>query len=299
MNGSLVIQNEPDLQAPYLLVGLRGWLNAGEVSTGSIDYLRRNLGARKFAHIESRGFYVYQVPSSSPELSLRPRAKIEEGLVTKVELPQNEFHFWKSGTPHDLILFSGVEPNLEWPAYAQAVLDIARRFQVTRTYILGGVYDQVPHTRRTTFYSVMSHARLRDEIGTIAPSLYYEGPCSFTTMLLHLAAEQGIEAAGITARMPLYIQDYNAKACYDLLRNMLALTRFDIDLGDLRQARDGLVEMMDRTFSQNQKAMEQLKKLEEMFDAAYQEQPHHDPVGDYDKLIEEMRRMKTEGRKPH
>ena len=299
MNGCLVMENPPELQDPYLVVGLRGWLNAGEVSTGSIDYLRRKLGAAKFAHIDSRGFYIYQIPSNSPELSLRPHAKIEEGLVKKLELPKNEFYCYKGGARHDLILFSGVEPNLEWPIYAQTILDMALRFQARRIYILGGVFDQVPHTRKTRFYAVVSHPRIKEELRASTPFLYYEGSCSFTTSLLYLAGQQGIEAAGITARVPLYIQDYNAKACYDMLRRMSSLTQIGIDLSDLKQARDGLVEMMDKTFSQNQTAMEQLKKLEEMFDAADQEEPDQVPGEDYDKLIDEMLRMKREGRKPH
>jgi proteasome assembly chaperone (PAC2) family protein len=299
MDSCLVMQDQPELLAPYIVVGFRGWLNAGEVSTGSIDYLCRKLNARKFAHIESRDFYIYQVPSSGPEQSMRPYARIEEGVVKTLNVPQNEFFFWKSGAGHDLILFSGVEPNLQWPEYAQAILDLARRFQATRIYALGGIFDQVPHTRETRCYAVVSHARLKDEIKTFAPFLSYEGPCSFTTMLLSLAGRQGIEAAGITARIPLYIQDYNAKVCYDLLKNVLALTRLDIDLSDLKQAGERLVELMDKNFSQNQIAMEQLKKLELMFDASLLEEPNQVPSEDYGKLMEEMRRMKKEGRKPH
>ena len=299
MDSRLVMQNQPELLSPYVVVGFRGWLNAGEVSTGSIDYLCRKLHARKFAHIESRDFRIYQIPSSSPEQSLRPHARIEEGVIKRIDVAQNEFFFWKSGAGHDLILFSGVEPNLQWPEYAQTILDVARRFQASRIYVLGGVFDQVPHTRETRFFAVVSHARLKDEIKTFAPFLNYEGPCSFTTMLLSLAGEQGIEAAGITARVPLYIQDYNAKTCYDLLKNVLALTRLDIDLSDLKQAGEGLVERMDRNFSQNQIAIEQLKKLELMFDASLLEEPNQIPSEDYSKLMEEMIKMKQEGRKPH
>ena len=116
MADRLIIQDKPELIAPYIMVGLKGWLNAGEVSTGSIDYLRRKLGARPFASIEPTGFYIYQIPSSTAEQTMRPLVKIKEGLVKKLDLPRNEFFFWKSGAAHDLILFLGVEPNLDWPA---------------------------------------------------------------------------------------------------------------------------------------------------------------------------------------
>ena len=299
MAGHLIIQDKPELIAPYILVGLKGWLNAGEVSTGSIDYLRRKLGARPFASIEPSGFYIYQIPSSPAEQTMRPLVKIKEGLVKKLDLPRNEFFFWKSGAAHDLILFLGVEPNLDWPAYAQAIVDVARQFQAPRIFSLGGIFDQVPHTRQTRIMATVSHPRLKDELKTFAQFTEYEGPSSFNTMLLSVAREQGIEMAGISARTPLYIQDLNTKACYDLLKNVITPAGLDIDLSDLRVAGETLVEVMDKAFSQNATALEQLKKLEEQFDAAVGEEPFQAQGEDYDKLLAEMRKLKKEGRKPH
>jgi proteasome assembly chaperone (PAC2) family protein len=299
MAGRLILQDQPELIAPYIIVGFKGWLNAGEVSTGSIEYLKKRLGARTFAHIETQGYYIYQIPTVSPEQTLRPHTRIEDGVIRKVDLPKNEFSFWKSGTGHDLILFTGVEPNMEWPGFAQAILDMAQRYKTPRIYALGGVFDQVPHTRRTRTFAVVNQQRLKDDLRYLTRFIDYEGPCSFTTLLLSQANEQGFEAMGISARTPLYIQEYNAKACYDLLKVILALTRLDIDLGDLKQAGEALVEMTDRAFNQNPSAAEQLKKLEEMFDAAQLEEPMREPGEDYDELLEEMLNLKREGRKPH
>jgi proteasome assembly chaperone (PAC2) family protein len=299
MADRLIIQEKPELIAPYILVGLKGWLNAGEVSTGSIDYLRRKLDARPFAFIEPTGFYIYQIPNSAAEQTMRPLVKIKEGLVRKLDSPRNEFFYWRSGAAHDLILFLGVEPNLDWPVYAQAIVDVARQFQAPRIYSLGGIFDQVPHTRQTRIMATISHPRLKDVLKTFARFTDYEGPSSFNTMLLSVAREQGIEMAGISARTPLYIQDLNTKACYDLMTNVITLAGLDIDLSDLRIAGEALVEMMDRAFSQNATALEQLKKLEEQFDAAIGEEPMKGPGEDYDKLLAEMHKLRKEGRKPH
>ena len=299
MDGCLVIKSEPELLAPYLLVGFRGWLNAAEVSIGCIEYLRSKLGARTFGHIEPRGFYVYQIPGVGQDQGLRPHTKIEGGVIKTVEPPQNEFSFWRSGTGHDLILLSGVEPHMEWTLYAQAILDAARRFGAVRIYALGSVFDQVPHTRQTSLYAVVNDERLREEVGGIAPLLNYEGPCSFTTMLFAEAARQGMGSIGITARTPLYIQDFNTKTSYDLLRSLSALIRIEIDLDDLRLAGEGLTEIMDKSFRENRNAREQLRTLEEKFDAALPEIIGPGHGDDYDKLMEEVLRMKRTGRKPH
>ncbi len=299
MAGRLIMQEPPELVAPYIMIGMNGWLNAGEVSTGSIDYLRRKLDARKFAYIETQGYYIYQVPSVSPELTMRPHAQIRDGLVKKLDIPQNDFFFWKSGSDHDLILFLGVEPNLCWPEYCQIILDVARQFNAPRIYFLGGVLDQVPHTRETRILASVSHPRLKEELMTFAQFTNYEGPCSFTTMMLTLASKQEIEVASISARTPLYIQDLNTNVCYDLLKNILALSGFQIDLSDLRQSSENLLEQMDSAFRENSTASAQLEKLEELYDATVGEAFLQGTDEDIDKLIEEVRKLKKEGRKLH
>lgn len=299
MAGRLIMQEQPQLIAPYIMVGLRGWLNAGEISTGSIEYLRRNLDARKFAYIETQGYYVYQVPSLSPELTMRPHAQIKDGVVRKLDVPQNDFFFWKSGSDHDLILFLGVEPNLGWPEFCQIILDMAQQFQAPRIYFLGAVFDQVPHTRETRIRASISHPRLKDELKTFAGFTNYEGPCSFTTMLLAMANEQDIEAAGISARTPLYIKDLNYKVAYDLLKNILTLSGFQIDLRDLRQSSEDMLKRLDKAFDDNSTALAELKKLEELFDATLGETPPLGSDEDYEKLVEEVRKLKKEGHKIH
>lgn len=296
MAGRLIIEEQPELREPYVMVGLQGWLNAGEVSTGSVSYLRRKLSARRFAEIDPRGFYIYQIPGPTLTQALRPYASIEEGVVKRIDLPRNEFFYGRSGAGHDLILFLGVEPNLEWPEYAQVILDLARRFRAPRLYFLGGVFDQVPHTRETRLFASVSHPGLKDELKPFARFTDYEGPCSFTTMLLSLAQEQGLEAVSISARAPVYIQGQNAKACYALLKNLLTLTGIYLDLSDLRKAGEALEETVDKAFSQNPEAMAQLKKLEEAFDAALREEPLQGPSEEFVKLIEEMLKQQRQDR---
>ena len=204
----------------------------------------------------------------------------------------------RAALEHDLILFTGSEPNLRWPEYASAILSIAKRYRAPRIYSLGGVFDQVPHTRETRVFAVLSRPELKSEFKSF-PFLNYAGPCSFSTMLMNQAGREGIEAAGITARVPPYIQIFNAKACYDLLKKVFALTPLNIDLSDLKKSADNLVEMMDKSFNQNETALKQLRKLEEMFDAAVLQEFGYTPGANIDELMQEMLNMKKGGQKLH
>jgi len=57
--------------------------------------------------------------------------------------------------------------------------------------------------------------------------------------------------------------------------------------------------MMDKAFSQNPTALEQLRKLEEMSDTALLQEFGQTPGVNIDELMQEMLNMKRDGRKPH
>ena len=60
----LRIYHNPDLTSPSLVMGLTGWMDGGEISTGVVDYLRVKLGAIPFASIDPELFYIYNIPGS-------------------------------------------------------------------------------------------------------------------------------------------------------------------------------------------------------------------------------------------
>ena len=53
----LRIHKKPKLSAPRILLGFSGWMDGGEVSTGTVKYLIEKLEAQRFADIEPEGFF--------------------------------------------------------------------------------------------------------------------------------------------------------------------------------------------------------------------------------------------------
>ena len=58
----LRIYKKPNLNKPRLLLGFSGWMDGGEVSTGTVECLIEKLDAERFAEIEPEGFYIYNFP---------------------------------------------------------------------------------------------------------------------------------------------------------------------------------------------------------------------------------------------
>src|SRR6056297_79508 len=74
----LTIHSQPELDDPVLLMGLTGWMDGGNVSTGTIAYLRDEFGATKFAEINPLDFYIHHFPVSTLPVSLQTE---EDGAV--------------------------------------------------------------------------------------------------------------------------------------------------------------------------------------------------------------------------
>ncbi|MBE9505929.1 MAG: PAC2 family protein [Chloroflexi bacterium] len=237
----VVYTARPSLRQPYMVIGLNGWVDGGETATGSLRFLRRKLRPRKLAEIPLGRFHVYQVPG---QLSLRPHCRVEEGLL-KQYLPQrNVFYYWVN--PHgdrDVILFQGVEPNLNWEEYAAAVLGVAREFEVSRIYMLGGVLDKTPHTREPGVSCVCTSEELRDDLAhRDIDFVDYEGPGGIRTTLMYLCQRLHLEMALLHAHVTYYpefnmVITHNPKAIRAVLKRLNRLMSLDLDLGELdRQA---------------------------------------------------------------
>jgi hypothetical protein len=70
-------------------VGFSGWMDGGEVSTGTVKCFIETLGAQRFAEIGPEGFYIYSFPGPMEMTALfRPHTKIKDGLIKSYEIPQ-------------------------------------------------------------------------------------------------------------------------------------------------------------------------------------------------------------------
>ena len=78
----LHIFKRPKLNGARLLLGFSGWMDGGEVSTGTVKYLIEKLGAERFAEIDAEAFYIYNFPGAMELTALfRPHGKIKDGLL--------------------------------------------------------------------------------------------------------------------------------------------------------------------------------------------------------------------------
>ena len=124
--------SKPTLKKPIIVCGLHGSFNNGNASIGVVDYLIDQYDAEKFAELPAARYHIYQMPGGE---NLRPTFRMENGLIKEAHFPRNEFFYATvPGSDHDLLLLQGIEPNMNWEEYADAVVSVAREFGAARLY---------------------------------------------------------------------------------------------------------------------------------------------------------------------
>ncbi len=260
-----LIETPPRCQT--MIIGLSGWMDGGDVSTGTIDWLRRSLHARPVARIQPERFFIYNFPGSMEIAALfRPKTRIEEGLIRALEPPQNNFYVADDA---GLLLFTGKEPNLAWSAFAACLFEMAHRCGITMIYFIGSVAGAVPHTRDPRMMCSVSDPQLKplmEQSGVRFAD--YEGPASFSTLLNVEATKRGVLMANLVAEIPPYVQGMNPKSIELVSRKLMAIAGFQADLTELRELSVAWEEKLNEvlTGDDNEDLNEHIHRLEEDYD---------------------------------
>ena len=90
----------PKLNRATLVLAFTGWMDGGDVSTGTVKRLVHLLEAEPVANIDPEPFYLYNVPGSMEIAALfRPQVEIEDGLIKSVEHAREHVLRPPSGKP--------------------------------------------------------------------------------------------------------------------------------------------------------------------------------------------------------
>jgi proteasome assembly chaperone (PAC2) family protein len=261
----LNIYSKPKLRNPRLLLGLSGWMDGGEVSTGSVKCLIDKLGAEKFAQIDPNGFYIYSFPGSMELTALfRPHTRIKNGLVQTYDTPISAFYCSEQS---DLILFLGKEPNLKWEEFAECIFSICTEFNVGIIYFIGSIAGLVPHTREPRLFCSVSKPELKETFKHYGIKFSnYEGPASIVTYLTYCCSKRNLDMVSLVATTPAYVQGTNPKCIEGVTRRLAGMLDLEVDLDDLRNISDEFERKLSDVVQEQPELESNIHKLEEDYD---------------------------------
>jgi len=259
------IDELPNLTDATLILGFTGWMDGGDVSTGTVQRLVDFLEARPIAEIDSEPFYIYNFPGTMEVTALfRPHIKIEDGLVRSVELPDNTFYC------HDdagLLLFVGKEPNLRWRTFGECIFSFAKKSGVSRIVYVGSFGGSVPHTRQPRMYTTCSDEALLPEMERYGVRRTgYEGPGSFSSYLMSQAPDAGIDMVSVIAEIPGYLQGTNPASIEAVTRRLAKILQLPLDLDTLRSASTKWEIEISTAIDEDKDLARKVRELEQEYD---------------------------------
>jgi proteasome assembly chaperone (PAC2) family protein len=249
----VTFERRPEMDSPVLVCAFTGWNDGGEAASAAAAYLRDRWGADRFARLDPEEFFDFQVT--------RPTVQLIDGVTRRIEWPANDF-FHASLPDRDVVLFLGIEPNVRWRAFTEAILEVARELGTPSVVLLGGFLADVPHTLPTPVTGSAPDRELAERLGLSASR--YEGPSGIVGVLHDAAGKSGLPTVSLWAAVPHYLPSGpNPKAALALVQKVAGFLDVDVATDTLERAARSWEAQVSEMIAQNEDLASYVRRLEE------------------------------------
>jgi len=254
----------PKFRSPALAVCWEA--DAGQLGTGVLDYIRKELGGEAFCEIDPVDFF----PLSG--------VAIESDVVL---FPESTFY---SVPDRDLIILFSSIPRYEWFRFLNLVVDVAHDCHAREMYTIGGMITMGPHTSPRDFWATFNSPQIKKSLAGYGLSRELDfgtppgGRPTLNSFLLWTAKQRDLPGANLWVPVPFYLvgtDDPKAhKKVLEFMDNRLDLrlnfagidaeiTRQDEKLGRLRQEQpeiESIIGKLERDVRLSEEEHEKLTK---------------------------------------
>ncbi|HEY3241316.1 MAG TPA: PAC2 family protein [Acidimicrobiia bacterium] len=263
-------QDRPALQRPVMVAAFEGWNDAADAASGALAWLRGRWRAKRMASIEPEEFFDFQVS--------RPSVSLVDGVTRQITWPANDvFSAHLEEVGRDMVLLSGVEPNLRWKTFCDTVLGVARETGCEMVVTLGALLADVPHTRPIRLTGTAADPELIERLGLSHSR--YEGPTGIVGVLHDACRGAGVPSVSLWAPVPHYVASPpNPKATRALIERLAELIGVPVGVGDLVEAAAAWEDRVNELVASDPDVSAYVRQLEERDDDQIDE--HDLPTGE-------------------
>ena len=263
-------ERQPELRRPIMVFAFEGWNDAGDAASLALSHLARAWNAERFATIDCEELYDFTVT--------RPTVRLVDGERV-IQWPDIELLGASvPGSAHDLVLLRGVEPQLHWRTFAQAVATVGQKVNAELAVALGALLADVPHTRPVRVSGTSDDSDLAARLGLIPPA--YEGPTGIVGILHDSLRRAGIPTAMFWAAVPHYVHQMpSPKAALALVERSAALLGAPVDVLELRAAALDYEREVSERIGDDDDAAAYVAQLEETIDSHWEAPSSGDGFG--------------------
>jgi proteasome assembly chaperone (PAC2) family protein len=257
-----VIDIEADKQFANALViaAFEGWNDAGEAASEAVSHLLVGWRATLLASIDPEDYYDFQY--NRPHVGFNSEGGRELSWRTT-----SIWHCQAGPADRDVVLVTGIEPNLRWRAFCDEMLDYLTGIGATTLVTLGALLADVPHTRPVPVNGISSDPELAERFG-LEPSRY-TGPTGIVGVIQEASHRRGLETMSYWAAVPHYVGQAPApKATLALLGQLEDLVGVPIDMRGLPEEAKAWERGVDELAADDSDVADYVRSLEEERDTA-------------------------------
>ena len=251
----------PKLREPHALAMLRPWVDVGGVGGSVLTRLEECLQGERLGALARPGnFFDFT--------RYRPTLYYEEGR-RELAIP-NTFISWAQGLgEHDFLFLYLLEPQMMGEVYVESVLKVMQMLGVKRYWLLGGMYDVVPHTRPLLVSGSSSGEEGREALERLGiKSSGYQGPTSIAVLISQEAPERGIDTMSAIVHLPQYAQlEEDHFGELRLLEMLGDFYDFPIDFEQIKKEAERQYEEITLAVNKSSEAREMVTQLEAYYDS--------------------------------
>ncbi len=254
------IEADLEFEDALVIAAFEGWNDAGEAATDAIAHLLAAWHATLLATIDPEDYYDFQV--------VRPHVGFTSDGDREISWRTTSLWHCQAGpADRDVILITGIEPNLRWRSFCEELLGYVTSVGAGTFVTLGALLADVPHTRPVPITGISSNPDLAARHGLEASR--YVGATGIVGVLQEAAQQAGLDTLSYWAAVPHYVAQPPApKATLALLGQLEDLVGAPIDVHGLPEEAKAWERGVDELASDDHDVADYVRSLEEERDTA-------------------------------
>jgi len=243
---------QPELRDPALVLAFKGWNDAGQAASLTLDIVNESIQSVPLADIDPEEFYDFTVE--------RPVVSFAGEEKRSLSWPNNHFRFGPIDGDRELIVGVGVEPHLRWRSYCESVVALALDSGVQRVVLLGAYLADVVYSQPVSLTGYSTDPAVLRTLSVASSS--YQGPTGILGVLADAFEQEGLWVTSLWAGLPHYIDATpNPRGALALLQKLTECLDFRIDEAPLRKQAAEFEEKISGVVSSDSELMEYVRQL--------------------------------------
>ncbi len=193
----------------------------------------QQLSEHLFANLENEVAIKFDNDELLDYRSRRPILYFEKDHIDSYEPANLAIYQMKDEADQPFLLLEGYEPDMRWESFANAVVEIAQRFEISSFTWVHAIPFPIPHTRATGVTVSGNRREMIDRFSEWKPQT--QVPSNVVHLLEYRLIESGFNVAGFVLLVPHYLADNEVpKSALSGLELITAATGLVFPSDDLR-----------------------------------------------------------------